>query len=54
MNKTHSVSIMCEGSFKIRPETPVASRYLIDETKLKCVGISQHFFLGHCNIIVPE
>ena len=55
-NKTH-IYIMCVSLFKIGTETPIAGRYLMAETKLTRVGISQvrykqHLTEGHCDIMV--
>ena len=59
LQRTKPISIMCVSLFKIGTETPIAGRYLMDETKLTRVGISQvrykqHLTVGHCDIMVAE
>ena len=59
LQRMKPISIMCVSSFKIGTETPIVGRYLMDETKLTSVGISQvrykqHLTVGHCDIMAAE
>ena len=59
LQRIKSISMICVSSFKIETETPIAGRYLMDETKLTRVEISQvrykqHLIVGHCDIMVAE
>ena len=59
LQRIKPISIMCVSSFKIGTATPIVGRYLMDETKLTRVGISQvkykqHLTVGHCDIMVAE
>ena len=59
LQRIKPISIMCVSSFKIGTATPIPGKYLMDETKLTRVGISQvrykqHLTVGHCDIMVAE